>query len=145
MSNDRNYGENTDRQGRPGAFQYGNPGRPRGARNKSTLAAMALLEGEAEALTRKAVELALGGDTVALKLVLDRILPRERPVALNLPLRTLGDLDRATEVIRTALARGRISPSEMGVLVGLVEARRRLLETTELEQRIAVLELARPT
>ena len=79
MSNDRNYGENTDRLGRPGTFQYGNPGRPRGARNKSTLAAMALLEGEAEALTRKAVELALGGDTVALKLVLDRILPRERP------------------------------------------------------------------
>ena len=72
-------------------------------------------------------------------------MPRERLSALNLPLRTLGDLDRATEVIRTALARGRISPSEMGVLVGLVEARRRLLETTELEQRIAVLELARPT
>ena len=80
MSNDRNYGANTDRRGRPGAFRRGNPGRPRGARNKSTLAAMALLEGEAEALTRKAVELALGGDTVALKLVLDRILPRERLV-----------------------------------------------------------------
>ena len=47
-------------------------------------------------------------------------------------------------MIRTALAKGRVTPSEMGVLVGLVEARRRLLETTELEQRIAVLELARP-
>jgi hypothetical protein len=40
----------------------GNPaGRPRGSRNRSTLAAQLMLQGEAEALTRKAVELALGG------------------------------------------------------------------------------------
>jgi hypothetical protein len=41
----------------------GNPaGRPAGARNRKTLAASLLLDGEAEALTRKAVELALAGD-----------------------------------------------------------------------------------
>lgn len=141
MTQDRNYGAKTDRQSRPGTFRRGNPGRPKGARNKTTLAAMALLEGEAEALTRKAVELALGGDTVALKLVLDRLLPRERTVRLDLPLRTLADLDQATATIRTALAKGCISLSEVGVLVGLVETRRRLLETTELEQRLVALEL----
>jgi hypothetical protein len=46
----------------------GNPaGRPRECRNKSTLAAQLLLQGEAEALTRKAVELALSrrSDSVA--------------------------------------------------------------------------------
>ena len=43
----------------------GNPGgRRRGSRNKATLAAAALLAGESEALTRKAVEMALGGDAV---------------------------------------------------------------------------------
>ena len=105
---------------------------------------MALLEGEAEALTRKAVELALAGDTVALKLVLDRLLPRERTIRLDLPLRTLADLDRATATIRTALSRGRITLSEVGALAGLLETRRRLIETTELEQRLAALELARP-
>jgi Family of unknown function (DUF5681) len=43
--------------------QSGNPGgRPAGARNRRTLAAAVLLDGEAEALTRKAVELALAGD-----------------------------------------------------------------------------------
>ena len=47
----------------------GNPaGRPRGSRNHSTLMAEILLEGEAEALTRRAIELALEGDTTALKL-----------------------------------------------------------------------------
>jgi hypothetical protein len=77
---------------------------------------------------------------VALKFVLERLLPRERTVRLDLPLRTLTDLDQATAKIRAALAKGCISLSEVGVLVGLVETRRRLLETTELEQRLAALE-----
>jgi ribulose 1,5-bisphosphate carboxylase large subunit-like protein len=51
-------------RGRPfGRGQSGNPeGRPPGARNRKTLAAAMLLDGEVEALTRKAVELALAGD-----------------------------------------------------------------------------------
>ena len=54
----------------------GNPrGRPAGSRNKKTLAAAVLLEGESEALTRKAVELALEGDPTALRLCIERILP----------------------------------------------------------------------
>src|ERR1700719_2252222 len=60
------------------AFEKGRPGnpgrRPRGSVNRSTRAAMLLLDGEAEALTRKAVELALAGDPVALRLCLERIL-----------------------------------------------------------------------
>src|SRR5687768_12762239 len=87
MTPDRNNGADTadhrpadPRPARHGAFRPGNPGRPRGCRNRATLAALALLEGEAEALTRKAVELALAGDTVALRLVLDRLLPKARPL-----------------------------------------------------------------
>ena len=141
---DRNNGAATDQPRRPGTFRPGNPGRPPGARNKATLAAMALLEGEAEAITRKAVELALAGDTVALKLVLDRLLPKGRPVRLDLPLRTLADLDQATEAIRGALAEGSVTLDEVTTLTGLVEARRRLLETTQLERRLAALEAAGP-
>jgi hypothetical protein len=137
---DRNNGVDTERPCRPGTFRPGNPGRPPGARNKATLAALALLEGEAEALTRKAIELALAGDTVALKLVLDRLLPKGRAVRLDLPLRTLADLDRATEAISGALAEGAVTLGEVAALAGLVEARRRLLETTELERRLAALE-----
>src|SRR5215468_12084488 len=68
--------------------QSGNPrGRRFGARNKKTLAAAVLLEGESEALTRKAVELALEGDPTALRLCIERILSpcRERPVKFTLP------------------------------------------------------------
>src|ERR1700732_1627842 len=74
--------------GRSKKGQSGNPaGRRVGCRNKTTLAAAALLAGEAEALTRKAVELALGGDPTALRLCIERILPqcRERTVKFILP------------------------------------------------------------
>jgi hypothetical protein len=47
----------------------------------------ALLDGESGALTRKAIELAKGGDMAALRLCLDRILPprKDRPVTFALP------------------------------------------------------------
>src|SRR5215207_9353524 len=83
--------ENTEPKQRPRLFQpgqSGNPsGRPPGSRNKTTLAVDALLEGEAETLTRKAIELAKAGDLVALRLCLDRICPprKERPVSFALP------------------------------------------------------------
>ncbi len=68
--------------------QSGNPGGRRvGCRNKTTIAAAAFLAGEAEALTRRAVELALVGDPTALRLCLERILPpcRDRIVKFVLP------------------------------------------------------------
>ena len=142
MDEDRNYGPNTAARPNPGTFRPGNPGRPPGARNKATLAALALLEGEAEAVTRNAIELAKAGDTVALKLVLDRLLPKGRAIRLDLPLRTLADLDEAGDTVRAALAEGTITLDEVGVLTSLLEARRRLIETTELERRLAALEAA---
>ena len=46
--------------------------------HRATPAAEVMLAGEAEALTRKAIELALQGDTVALRLCLERIVPRRK-------------------------------------------------------------------
>jgi Family of unknown function (DUF5681) len=87
----------------------GNPaGRPRGNRNRSTLAAQLLLQGEAEALTRKAVELALNGDPTALRLCLDRLIAphRERLVPLTLPpMRKPADLAATMEAITAAVGR----------------------------------------
>jgi Family of unknown function (DUF5681) len=68
--------------------QSGNPhGRPRGARNRATIAAETVLDGEADALTRKAIDLAKQGDTAALRLCIERILParKDRPVSFNMP------------------------------------------------------------
>src|SRR5918995_1260576 len=72
-------------RGRP--FAAGNPGRKPGTRNKTTLAMEALLDGEAELITRRAIELAKEGDTTALRLCFERLLPvrRDRPVSFPLP------------------------------------------------------------
>jgi hypothetical protein len=62
----------------------GNPkGRPKGARNKTTTMAEALLEGQAEALVQKVVSMALQGNTTAMRLCLERLIPPKREPAVE--------------------------------------------------------------
>jgi uncharacterized protein DUF5681 len=127
--------------GRP--FQPGNPGRPKGARHRATLAAEVLLDGEAEALSRKAVEMALAGDTTALRLCLDRILPprRERPVNFTLPsLQKPADAIHAMAAITGAVSMAEITPSEAAELAKLVGAFVQTLEANDLDQRLRTIE-----
>ena len=129
-------------QFKPG--QSGNPkGRPKGARHRTTLVALELLDGEAEALTRKAVELALEGDTTALRLCLERIAPprKDAPVSFALPeMKTAADALTATNHIVQAVAKGKLTPGEATSMAGLIEAFRKVAETDALEQRITNLE-----
>jgi len=108
-------------RGRP--FEKGRPGNPAGrrvgCRNKTTIAAAALLAGEAEALTRKAVELALVGDRTAMRLCLERILPpcRDRMVKFALPpIESAADIAAAMKAVTSALAGGMISPGEAATI-----------------------------
>src|SRR3984893_11618229 len=90
-------------------------GRRVGCRNKTTIAAAALLVGEAESLTRKAVELALVGDPTALRLCIERVLPqcRERAVKFALPpIESAADIAPAMKAVTSALADGMITPAE---------------------------------
>jgi len=94
-------------------FERGNAGRSKGARNTATLALEALLQGEGEALTRKAVEMALAGNTVALRLCLDRLMParKDRSVAFSLPpLETAADALKATAAPVEGVAAGELAP-----------------------------------
>ncbi|MEX0319027.1 MAG: DUF5681 domain-containing protein [Ruegeria sp.] len=126
-----------------GKFAQGNPGKPRGARHKVTLAIEALLEGQAEALTEKAVEMALAGDTTAMRLCMDRIAPtrKDAPVTFDLPpIKSAEDASEAAQAVLQAVSAGDITPLEAGAVMGLVEQFRRVMETTELERRISALE-----
>lgn len=142
---DRNNGTNTDR-GTDGRFVEGNPGRPRGSRHKSTLAIEALLEGEAEGLTRKAIDLALDGDTTALRLCLERIAPvrKDSPVIFEAPeMNSASDASAALGAILNAVAGGDLTPNEAASLSSLIDSYRRTLEVEDLEQRISALEAAK--
>lgn len=141
MTNRKN-GETTGRDA-GGRFTEGNPGRPQGARHKATRAALALLDGEAEALTRQAVTMALDGDGTALRLCLERIAPprRDAPVQFDLPrMETVRDAAKAAGAVLEAVALGDLTPTEGAHIMGLVESYRRTLETSELEARVAALE-----
>jgi hypothetical protein len=121
----------------------GNPGRPKGSRHKVTLAIDCLLEGEAETLTRKCVEMAMAGDTTAMKLCLERILParKDRPVQLQIPeIAGVQDLRKVTVAILEAVAAGELTPAEAGEVAKLVEVHRRTIETVELEERLRRVE-----
>ena len=122
----------------------GNPaGRPKGTRNKATVLAQALLDGEAEGLTRKVVEMALKGDLGALRVCLERLVPprKEALVHLELPeVKEAADLPAATEAIIAAAAHGEITPGEARDLCALVDVHRKALEATDIEARLAALE-----
>jgi hypothetical protein len=128
-------------RGKP--FELGNSGRPKGARNKATLALEALLDGVAEALTRKAIDMALEGDTTAMRLVMDRIMPprKDRPVTFALPkLETPADAVKASAALVEAVASGDLTPSEADDLSRLVDRFVRAVETTDVLERLESLE-----
>ena len=136
--NDGKCGRNAD-----GTFTAGNAGKPKGTRHKATQAVLALLDGEAEALTRQAVTMALDGDGVALRLCLERIAPprRDAPVQFDLPrMETARDAAKAAGAVLEAVAEGDLTPTEGAHIMALVETYRRTLETSELEARVAALE-----
>jgi hypothetical protein len=137
-------GQGRDDRGRWQKGTSGNPlGPPTGSRHRTTRAVEALLDREAEGLTRKAVEMALAGDTVALRLCLERLVPprKDRPVALPLPpLEGTPDLPTITAALLTAAAAGELTPGEAGELAKLVETHRRAIETADIERRLGALE-----
>ena len=122
-------------------------GKPKGTRNKATVACEALLDGEAENLTRKAIELANEGDITALRLCLDRLLPprKDRPVAFDLPkLTSPADAVMAQTAIVEAVSSGDLTPGEAAELSKIVGGYTRAIKTADLAARIERLEAGLP-
>ena len=148
-----NRAENTAPKQRGRPFERGksgNPnGRPKGARNNATVLAEALLDGEADAITRKLIDRALEGDTTALRLCLERLLPprRGRPVAFELPkkIETAADAVHASSLLLKACAAGDLSPGEATEIMSMISSHVRLVETTEIEARLTALENSKQT
>jgi Family of unknown function (DUF5681) len=133
------------RRGRPfEPGQSGNPnGRPRGTRNRATLAAEALINNKAQDLAEKALELALKGDSAMLRGLLSTFVPpcRERPAELDLPkIETAADAIAACSVVFAALAEGNLTPGQAREVMELLSSFARTFQAAELEARVAALE-----
>ncbi len=122
----------------------GNPsGRPLGSRNQATLLMESLLEGEAEQLTRKAIDLAKAGDTRALALCLDRLTPsrKDRLVCFEFPpIRSLEDIPLGMMSIMAAISEGRVTPQEGETLSRILTGHANALNAADLQQRVEKLE-----
>ena len=126
-----------------GQFSVGNSGRPKGSRNKATLAIENLLQGQTEALTQTVVAKALEGDGVALRLCMERIAPapKDQPVSFNLPnMRNALDASKASGSVLRAVSEGNLTPIEATRIMGLIDSHRRVLELTDIEHRLQALE-----
>src|SRR5260370_23883488 len=135
------------RRGAGGRFKKGESGNPagrrQGSRNRKTLIAELLLEGEADALARKAVDLALGGNEAALRLCLARLIAprRERTVPFEMPpIDSAGDIARALKAVTAAVADGTLSPGEALTFSQTVDTFLRAIDARDFEARLKKLE-----
>jgi hypothetical protein len=131
-------------QFRPG--QSGNPaGRPKGARNKITVAIEALIDAASTDIATKAIELAKAGDATMIRALLDRAAPprRDRHIPFELPpMSTAADAVKAAAAIAQAVADGELTPSEASELSHFVANYAKAIEISDFEARLQRLEAA---
>ena len=128
-------------RGRP--FEKGNPGRPLGARNKTSSIVRAMLEGQAEAIASKLIEMALSGDRGALRLCIDRVAPARAEDSVSVPIgkiESAADAAAAQATIVEAVASGEITPTEGLRLSQMIATTVDALTDAEFERRLATLE-----
>jgi hypothetical protein len=124
--------------------ESGNPaGRPRGARNKRTLAAESMFDRDATAIIDELIKLAKDGDIKAIRLCVDRIFPRPRgrPVAFDLPPMTCAeDAVTAMGAVVQAIGDGDVSAEEGAELAKVVAGFSQTIATSRMEQRLQQIE-----
>jgi hypothetical protein len=129
-----------------GKFAPGNSlgGKPKGARNRTTLAVEALMEGEAENISRVAIDAAKKGDMVAAKIVLDRVAPvrKGRPVVIpGMPVvASIDDIPKAHAALIAAVAEGHVTAEEAAPLSTMLAGFTNSLDAVALKHRLDELE-----
>ena len=123
--------------------QSGNPtGRPPGSRNKATILAETMFQGEAEAIIRLAIDKAKEGDMTAIRLCLERVFPRLRDRATVYDLPPINSAPEALAALTGIVAGvrdGELTAAEGCELSKLVDHYLRALEAKDFEQRLEML------
>lgn len=124
----------------------GNPtGRPKGTGSRQQIFSN-LVEPHKEALFETAINLALGGNEVMLRLFLERMLP-SRPtddaVILQMPIthdNKVSGLSIRGEAILQAVSAGEITPDQGKTIMAIIDTQRKNIETSELSIRLHEIE-----
>jgi hypothetical protein len=123
------------------AGQSGNPaGRMEGSRNAVSVASSNLIEGEAEALTRKLIELALDGNVSCLRHAIDRLHPVKRSAPITLEgMPAVHDIESAAEASAFLLQKvsaGEVSPQDAEMVSRLVDKFISAAKWVDIEQEL---------
>lgn len=127
----------------PRPWKPGQSGNPAGRKPGTSDAARlrAAIAKDIPEIIEKLVFQAKGGDAVAARLLLERVLPpvkaAEQPVPIELPDGSLSDHGRA---VLSAAGAGELSPGQAAQLLTGLGSLAKLIETDELEARIQALE-----
>lgn len=122
--------------------QSANPaGRPKGIVDKR-MRLTKLLDSDADAVVKKAIELAKAGDPQVLGLVLARVAPTLKPVddPVDFTLDTTQTLEQQGLQVLNAIAEGRLTPSQGKSIMDLVRGIADLRNVDTLSERVAALE-----
>lgn len=124
--------------------QSGNPaGRKAGSRNRASVLLDQIGDEAAEGVLKAVIAKAMDGDTASAALVLSRawVAKKNRSVAVELPtVETTADIMAALSAVLSSVADGTLTPDEGTALSGILEIKRKAIESQILEARIAALE-----
>ena len=139
--------ENADKKQITSKFQKGQSGNPKGkikgTKNKATLIAEMLLEGELEEICQRLIQEAKSGNMQAIKLVIDRLLPQRRnyPMSIELPqLNNASQALQAMALITMEVSNGNLSVKEGESLARMIDIYVRALEAHDYEMRLNKIE-----
>ncbi len=139
---DQSGNREVDGRFKPG-HKLAGPGRREGSRNKATLLLEDMLADDGEAVVRSVIEAAKDGDMQAARMVLDRIVPprKGRSVKLAIPaIETADGVLTAISATIKAMGEGDLTPDEAATVAGVLESKRKAIETVEIEARLSALE-----
>jgi hypothetical protein len=105
-------------------FQPGNPGRPRGSRNRATILAENVLSKDIKKIAEVVSKAALEGDMVAARLVMERLIAPIKSRAVRFQMRkieSVADISAAMQDLWEAVSSGAITIDEMLSLTAVLE------------------------
>jgi hypothetical protein len=124
-------------------FKTGNPGKPKGARNKATVMAEKLLSRDIKKIVSVVQAAAMEGDMVACRLVLERLIPapKGRRLQFNMPTGLgLSGIAVAFDAIMAAVGQGAITTDEATALAAILEKQAKILEVSDTQRRLDAIE-----
>jgi hypothetical protein len=124
-------------------WRKGQSGNPLGLKRHSALTVSKIrkmIEGAADAIVLRQIELAKKGHPLVARALLAKILPDAKSAPIESPIALTGSLADRAEAILAGLAAGELSQDSAAALMSAVRATQEISDASELRQRLVEIE-----